>query len=315
MTVESLFTIGNAKSKGFEQHEKGEIPFVTNGFKNNGIVGFVEPLPRERVFKKPAICVSTFCEATVHEPPFLPRGNGGSGLIVLVPKIEMTQEELYYYAAQINKQAWRFSFGRMVINERMANIELKPFHGLPKSLSIENLVPELPKRKPVSITKMKKVKITDLCNVDRKYAPYMNQVDEVKVGTPYVTTTEEDNGVSIHCSTKPNFKKDSITVSLDGICGTTFYQFSDFVSGEKTAVITLKEGHNAYLLFLIAALIRTMAWRYHYGRKLSMGRLEEFILQLPVKDNGEIDLVAIEKVVKNSYGWEIVDAHLSKTNS
>ncbi|MBU0458569.1 restriction endonuclease subunit S [Patescibacteria group bacterium] len=313
MTVGTLFNIGNAKSKGFEQHDEGTIPFVTNGFRNNGIVGFVDPLPMERVIKEQAICISTFCEATVHEPPFLPRGNGGSGLIILVPKTGMTREEMYYYAAQVNKQSWRFSFGRMVINERIACLELQPFKGVSTTLSIEKLVPEMKQRKNVSISKMAKKSITDICNIERKYAPYMNEIDELDSGTPYVTTTEVDNGVSIHCNEKPNFKSNSVTVSLDGICGTTFFQFQDYIAGEKTAVVTLKEKYNPYLLLYIAALIRMMSWRYHYGRKLSIGRLEELSLKLPVEEDGNIDFDAIEKIVKNSYGWEIVDAHLSKT--
>jgi len=149
-----------------------------------------------------------------------------------------------------------------------------------------------------------------ICNVERKYAPYLNEIESDIQKIPYITTTELNNGVSLRCDTKPNFKKDSLTVSLDGKCGTTFYQFEDFISGEKTAVVTLKEKHDPYLLFYIGALIRLKSWRYHYGRKLSMGRLTSFELPLPVNNKGEIDSQAIEKVVKNSYGWEIIDAHL-----
>ena len=73
-----LFTVEKAKSKGFENYEKGDVPFITNGIGNNGVQGFVKPNETARVFTIDAICVSAFCEATVQKAPFLPRGNGGS---------------------------------------------------------------------------------------------------------------------------------------------------------------------------------------------------------------------------------------------
>ena len=119
--IKNLFNIENAKSKGYEHYEEGNIPFVTNGDYDNSIVGFVKPLEKDRVFEKASICLSSFCEATIQTPPFLPRGNGGSGLVVLVPKKEMTEEELYFYTAQINMMKWKFRFSRMLIGRRIKN--------------------------------------------------------------------------------------------------------------------------------------------------------------------------------------------------
>jgi hypothetical protein len=120
-----LFTIQKAKSKGFESYEKGDIPFITNGIGNNGVQGFVKPNETARVFKTDAICVSAFCEATVQKAPFLPRGNGGSGLSVLVPKQTMSLDELLLHASYINKvYGWRFSYGRMIKMDRLKDMKL-----------------------------------------------------------------------------------------------------------------------------------------------------------------------------------------------
>ena len=85
------------------------------------------------MFKKQGICLSSFCEASVPEIPFLPRGNGGSGLVVLMPKENMMEEELYFYASQLNMFRWRFSFSRMLIGRRIENLELVTY----KKLSFE----------------------------------------------------------------------------------------------------------------------------------------------------------------------------------
>lgn len=123
-SIDYLFEPVNARSKGFSAHKDGQVPFVTNGTADNGVIGFVEPLKGEKVFNKPGICVSSFCEATVHAPPFLPRGNGGSGLLVLIPKMPMSEEELFYYATQIATNKWRFSYGRMVTQSRLSEVEI-----------------------------------------------------------------------------------------------------------------------------------------------------------------------------------------------
>lgn len=125
INIEKIFKPTNAKSKGFESYDNGDTPFVSNGKLNNGIVGYVTPYENDRVFKKKGICISAFCEATIQHPPFLPRGNGGSGLIVLTPINEMTNEILTFYAAYINKYCSNlFSYGRMVTLERLKKLRL-----------------------------------------------------------------------------------------------------------------------------------------------------------------------------------------------
>lgn len=123
--IEKVFKLTNAKSKGFDSYDVGDVPFISNGMLNNGIVGYVTPLELDRVFETKGICISAFCEATIQNPPFLPRGNGGSGLIVLTPLKGMTDEMMIYYAAYINMYCnWRFSYGRMVTLERLKKLKL-----------------------------------------------------------------------------------------------------------------------------------------------------------------------------------------------
>ncbi len=149
VVLSDLFIVHNSKSGGFESYQQGNVRFISNGFQNNGIVGLVEPKPNDRVFNFKGICVSAFCEATVQEPPFLSRGNGGSGLIVLEPRKSMSNEELLYYAAYINETIrWRFSFGRMVSKDRIEQQNIKEqTGGISPTRTIEQLMPTKPKRK------------------------------------------------------------------------------------------------------------------------------------------------------------------------
>ncbi len=123
--IVNVFDVVNAKSKGFDSYFDGDTPFVSNGYRNKGILGYITPLPEDKTFKSGTITVSAFCEAIVQESSYVARGNGGSGLTILIPKLEMNQAQLHFYAAYINKYVkWRFSYGRMVTIARFKKLQL-----------------------------------------------------------------------------------------------------------------------------------------------------------------------------------------------
>ena len=80
-----LFTLCSTKSKGIDNYDSGDVPFVTSTESNNGVVGYVEPEEDDLIFFGPAIAISGLGHATVHFEGFLPKGNGGDSLTILKP--------------------------------------------------------------------------------------------------------------------------------------------------------------------------------------------------------------------------------------
>jgi hypothetical protein len=309
--IKDLFNIENAKSKGYENYEEGNVAFITNGDYEYAILGYVKPLNNDRVFRKQGICLSSFCEVSVPEIPFLPRGNGGSGLVVLMPKEDMTEEELYFYASQLNMLKWKFSFSRMLIGRRIVNLELVRYKAL--SFKIKEKIKELLPRDKEKETilpnnNIKIFQVEDLCNVEKKKALPQNIIT-LGGKIPYVTTSSFNNGVSDFADEEPNSKGKCLTIALNGSVGEVFFQLDDFITSGDNAVLTLIEQYNPYLLFYIGVLIRNHQWRYNYYRKLTIGKLKNLSLPVPVK-NGKVDLDYIEKIVKNSYGYNKVKKYL-----
>ena len=309
--IKNLFNIENAKSKGYEHYEEGNIPFVTNGDYDNSIVGFVKPLEKDRVFEKASICLSSFCEATIQTPPFLPRGNGGSGLVVLVPKKEMTEEELYFYTAQINMMKWKFSFSRMLIGRRIQNLEIVTYKDMKIKIKekLNELIPkEKSKQKIQENQNIKIMRVKDLCEIKKKTAISQNALN-LNGNVPYVTTSSMNNGVSQFADEEPNFEGKCLSVAMNGSVGEVFFQINDFITSGDNAVLNLKSGYNPFLLFFIGTLIRNHKWRYNYYRKMSLDKLKNLELPIPMK-KGIIDFEYIKKIVKNSYGFEEVKQYL-----
>lgn len=121
--LDDLFTIQNAKSKNIEQYGDGEIPFVTSTSNNNGVEKFIDEDDEKLIYKKPCITLSSFGFAAVQITPFVARSHGA--VLVLIPKIEMSVKQLFYYTAQINLHGWRFSYGRWVTQKRLLKLEIK----------------------------------------------------------------------------------------------------------------------------------------------------------------------------------------------
>lgn len=143
----SLFDIINAQSNNIEDYADGEIPFVTSTELNNGVEKYIEPDDESLVFDVPCITLSSFGFATIQIPPFVGRSHGA--VIILKPKDSMSLVELSYFAAQINLQKWRFSYGRWVTKKRLLKLDIKPIDSrkLPK---LSELIKEFDERYKLS---------------------------------------------------------------------------------------------------------------------------------------------------------------------
>ncbi len=140
--IDDLFTPHTARSTGFERYAPGDVAYVTNGFRDNGVLGFIKPKPGDKIFKFLGLAVSAFCEATVQIPPFIARGNGGSGLLVLEPKVPLTADQLAFYAAYINTFIrWRFSWYRQLSVKRIHRLQIPKPEAATGKFPVKELLP------------------------------------------------------------------------------------------------------------------------------------------------------------------------------
>lgn len=80
----------------------------------------------------------------------------------------------------------------------------------------------------LNFTNWKSIKISELFNIS-KYGD-IKKVSDINFGsTPFVSTTEFNNGISKYIDKKPNNKGGCITLAIDGKPGICFWQEDDFV--------------------------------------------------------------------------------------
>jgi hypothetical protein len=301
-TIGQLFKIEYGQ-KEFENKEPleedagGNILISSKG-DDNGVFGF---FCIDNHYKAPFITVprvGTIGQAFVQNEDCSVDNN----CMVLIPQKKLFQEELFQIAFQIRLNKWKYRYGRQITPERLATQKISLIESkVSYSKLSKNFLPKKGKKVKIFENKnIKLIKIIDLCDIQKKTALPQNALGEN--GTPYVTTTSKNNGISNFVNEEPNTKAKCLTVALNGSVGETFFQFDDFITSGDNAVLTLKEKYNPYVLFYIGTMIKNHQWRYNYYRKLNLSKLKKMTIPTPYK-NGNIDVDYIEKIVKNSYGF------------
>lgn len=305
--IRDIFELNTAQSHSYNSYQKGSVAFVSNGFSNNGVVGYVEPQKRDKVINKISICVSAFCEATVQLPPFIARGNGGSGLVILTPLSEIKHEELLWYASYINESVkWRFSFGRMVVKDRLVNIEI-PNKAYKITMTVGSI---LPKRKATSknTSKFNMVNVSLIDMFDIKSGDYHKATDLNDGETPLISCGKNDNGLVKYCDIpEENIYQNSLTVAYNGAPLTTNYHPYYFAAKDDVAILMPKKAYKATTVLFIQMILNSESWRYSYGRKCFREKLSQMSIKLPMNEN-EIDEVLIEQLMKNTSYWDYVES-------
>lgn len=312
--IKNLFKLHNARSKAFKDHEKGEVTFVSNGTTNNGIVGYVKPLKGERVFNFMGICVSAFCEATVQFPPFIARGNGGSGLTVLESIQKMTYEEMLHYATTINLQlSWKFSFGRMVKRDRLRRLKVAKFKKTNVDCDLSKKIPVFTKyAAELGDLTFKEFTIDELFHLERGDFHSMRILKEGPY--PTVSRTTENNGIVGYFSIpKKATSRQPPAITVSTTSGDAFVQLEEFLATDNVVICKPRKQLKLATIFFVCFSLNREKWRYSYGRQCYKEKFAKTIISLPVDANREIDEEKIEAIVSGNSYWEIITKALSQS--
>lgn len=112
-----LFDIVKGKGCYFEKCKTGNTPLISASKMNNGVIGFVDLQP---IFKAPCITIERVgAKAHVQTMDFV---TVPDDIFVLIPKRNLTIDDLFFTAAILNVNRWRFSYSRKVTKQRLERI-------------------------------------------------------------------------------------------------------------------------------------------------------------------------------------------------
>ncbi|UWU68216.1 hypothetical protein [Bradyrhizobium sp. NC92] len=305
--IEELFNLHRAKSGLYSEYDSGEVPYIGNGFPDNGVTGFVTPLPDDKVFQFTGIAVSAFCEATVQAAPFVACGRAGNGLSVLEPKSPMPLEQLAYIASYINTDLrWRFNWYRQTTVDRLRHLKVPD--EMPANLSFD-VKAALPKRTDVKREKwklnLKMFRLGDFYDLEPGHFHSVGELPPGKV--PIVSCGHSDNGVVgyFDVGDAPTYA-DRITIAFNGKNTLTAkYHPYKFAAKDDVAVCHPKGPLLPTTEMFIQTMVNRERWRYSYYRKCYSDKLRRFQIGIPAK-GGMIDEETIRAVVEASPYWAYI---------
>jgi len=189
--------------------EPGEIPLVSSGSTNNGIVGYIDKKGdgKAQIFKANCITVDMFCNAFYQKEDFYAVSHGRVN--VLYPKFECNLQIGLFICSIIQKEQFKYSYGRAVYSSEIARMIIKlpaTVTGSPDWDFMEKYIKSL-NHKPLSTANQeggdsltfdvdlwKEFCLGDIFDI--KKGKRLTSDDQTDGETPYIGAIDSNNGVA-----------------------------------------------------------------------------------------------------------------------
>ncbi len=282
-----------------ESTDVDAINFVARTSQNNGVVAKVKRIedvePQQAGTLSLAVSGSVL-SCFVQTKPYY----SGRDLYVLTPKQDLSLEEKLFYSMIINKNSYRYSYGRAA-NKTFMEIEipsLEESRNFIKSTKIKKITTKIDSvDMPLNSSNWKEYRIKDLFKIERGK---ITNLLEIEKGTcPIVSAYGENEGICFFGDVEKKYSN-CLTASLNG-SGTGYIAYHEygFNANADCGVLLPKFKMNKFIGIFIASIMRKFSYKYNYGRKLTKTRLENEIIKLPINEQNELDFNFMERYIKS----------------
>lgn len=288
-------------SKAFLENEYGFIPLISSGANNNGFFGRFNIKPR---YKKVISVASTGSVgwAFYHGYDCCIDDN----CLVLSPKDKLSDEKMLYLTLLINKDRYRYMYGRQVTPKRIGDIKLPNFpsylnsHKVPDVLKIQDIVKD--KKFFLKNKKWKWFKLDELFSFERGQCGSAEKLLEKGDKISYIGAKKEDNGFMYKVVMDEKYvTKGNCVVFIgdgQGSVGYSTYQEKDFI-GSTTLSMGRNKNLNKFNAIFLITLLDKERFKYSFGRKWNGEKLKNTKIKLPVDKKGNPDWQFMEDYIKS----------------
>ena len=320
--LDQLFSIDTGKDLIYSELSPGEYPVIGHKAENNGVTTTTQYLATHKLYdytKTISLADRGNFYASVQTHDFYV----GTRVKALVAKFEAKIETLLYICVLINKEQYRFSYGRNCcdrISEFKIKLPVTP-DGTPDWKYMEDfvkdqIIPQLPKKAQkvwlqkydtapqkqeqmkLNTEEWKWFKYTDLFRISGSKTTPIDELENYGKGVfPYVTTQAVNNGVEGYYNYST--EKGGVLTVDSAVLGFCSYQENDFSASDHVEVLTPLFEMNRYIAIFLVTLINKEQYRYSYGRKCSQIKLRNSKIKLPVTPSGEPDWKFMEDYIKS----------------
>lgn len=203
----------------------------------------------------------------------------------------------------LRKNIYRYSYARKVTPERLLQTIIPDdFRVLARKVdfnAVRKQISQAANSKVVSLESRdwQWVRLKDVFDI--KKGKRLTKEDMRPGTTPFIGSTELDNGVTAYIDESPIHKGNTISVTYNGSVAEAFYQPKDFWASDDVNVLYPKFSMSSHSALFLCAVIRKEKYRYNYGRKWHLERMRESQIKLPVDTEGNPDWEFMENYIKS----------------
>lgn len=301
MKLDDLFEIEYPKTLVFSDMvlKKNGINFVSSQDKNNGVVAKVEEC--EGVKKYPAGVITVPLKGSVlmahvqPEPCYV-----AHQIAVLIPKKPMTKQEKFYYCLCIQKNAYRFNYGRQA-DKTLKGIELADEMPIwVNQMNIREIDTKVNfNGVPLDVSTWKEFAMEYLFDFSKGIR--LTKADMIPGQLNFLGAISDNNGIREKIEAEYCWEPNCITVNYNGSVGEAFYQSEPFWASDDVNVLYAKDfwKMNKYVAMFLITVIKANKYRFGYGRKWTLEKMKETIIKLPSNKNGDPDFAYMEEYIKS----------------
>ena len=123
--IVKLFTIKSPASRSIKKYNEGEIPYVSSGSVNNGIISYLEPQKDEQLEEGNCITVSPLDGSSFfQDEDFLGRGGAGSAISLLYNP-NLSKYNALFICTVIKKAAQKFDYSDALTSDNLRTLKIK----------------------------------------------------------------------------------------------------------------------------------------------------------------------------------------------
>ena len=312
MTVplEELFTIvyGNKldwNKMAPSSKADGGVNFIGRSSQNNGLAGVVAPVHSSQPF--PPGCISVALGGTlasfVQLEPFYTAQN----VAVLKSRESMSIAEKLYICLCIQHNRFRYSpFGREA-NRTLRTLPVPSRDEFPAwvgnaDLSIlkedHSLASQASSSAALATDRWGNFLLSELFRIRKGVR--LTQANIKPGNTAFISAIDSNNGLRERISAAPLHPAGLITVNYNGNgVAEAFYQPEPFFASDDVNVLYPLFSLDAYIALFICTIIRREKYRFSYGRKWTLDRMNDTQIRLPALPDGSPDWTEMRTLIRS----------------
>lgn len=284
---------------------KEGVAFVSRQMAQNGISAYVKPIAG--IEAAPAGDISCALGGNGVLTTYIQESEFycGRDVAILRPKIALTKQQTIFYCLCIKANRYRFSYGRQA-NKTLSKLSIPPIGKIPDWVNTTNLnqinganaVHSEIATPVLSSTEWIEFRYDALFDIKKGRRLTKNNIQEGTI--PFIGAIDSNNGHRQYVSVNPEHPANTITVNYNGNgVAEAFYQYVPFFASDDVNVLYPRFALNPYIAMFLCTLIRQEKFRFSYGRKWHLERMNEATMLLPATSASEPDWSFMESYIKS----------------